>query len=76
MFTPSTMRDDDYYMAMAQTNIQDKQPVPLTEKPEILLAKCFRDDLGVDINPQALRMFIRARWDRISCLGHKIHEGG
>lgn len=41
--------------------------------PEILLAKAFKDDLGVDINPQAMRMFIRMRWKRVSTLAHKIH---
>lgn len=41
--------------------------------PEKLLAREFKDELGVDINPQALRMFIRSRWHRISTLSHAIH---
>jgi len=45
-----------------------------TTPPEQTLAKCFREDLGVEINPQALRMFIRMRWDRISTLAHRIHD--
>lgn len=43
--------------------------------PEETLAKAFKEDLGVDIHPQALRMFIRARWNRISVLAHAIHDG-
>lgn len=43
--------------------------------PEELLSKAFKEDLGVIIHPQALRMFIRSRWDRIQVLAHKIHEG-
>lgn len=46
-----------------------------TTPPEQTLAKCFREDLGVEINPQALRMFIRIRWERISTLAHRIHDG-
>jgi hypothetical protein len=42
--------------------------------PEVLLAKAFKDDLNVDINPQALRMFIRMRWLRVSGLAHAIHD--
>jgi hypothetical protein len=43
--------------------------------PEELLAKLFREDLGVEINPMALRMFIRLRWDRAQVLAHAIHDG-
>lgn len=42
-------------------------------EPEILLAKAFKDDLGVEINPQALRMFVRQRWARLATLAHMIH---
>lgn len=45
-----------------------------TASPEILLAREFKDELGVDINPQALRIFIRMRWNRIASLAHKIHD--
>jgi hypothetical protein len=44
--------------------------------PEILLARAFKDDLNVDINPTSLRMFVRARWARVSTLAHKIHDAG
>lgn len=40
-----------------------------------LLARAFKEDLGVDINSQALRMFVRSRWDRVQKLAHLIHEG-
>lgn len=43
------------------------------EKPEVLLASEFQKELGVEINPQALRMFIRSRWWKISGLAHSIH---
>ena len=42
-------------------------------EPEKLLAELFKDDLNVDIHPQALRMFIRTRWSRISTLAHNNH---
>ena len=41
--------------------------------PEKLLARALHDDLGIEVNPQALRMFIRTRWDRVQILAHKIH---
>lgn len=50
----------------------NKTSVP-TEAPEVLLAKMFKDDLGVMIEPQALRMFIRWRWERITPVAHRIH---
>lgn len=43
--------------------------------PEVLLAQAFKDDLGIHMDPQALRIFIRWRWDRIQKLAHSIHEG-
>jgi hypothetical protein len=41
--------------------------------PELLLAEAFKRDMGVVMDPQALRIFIRWRWDRISTLAHQIH---
>lgn len=46
-----------------------------SEKPESALARELRDELGVDINPQALRIFIRSRWPTVSRLAHAIHGG-
>lgn len=47
-----------------------------TERPEVLLAQAFKTDLGVTIDPQALRIFLRWRWDRVQKLAHKIHDTG
>ena len=41
--------------------------------PEQSLAAEFQKELGVEINPQALRMFIRSRWGRVKVLAHAIH---
>jgi hypothetical protein len=46
-----------------------------TTPAEVLLARVFKEDLGVTIEPQALRIFIRWRWDRVKTLAHRIHEG-
>lgn len=55
---------------------QQEKTQPSNKKAaEDLLSKLFRDDLGVEINAQALRMFIRSRWERISTLAHAIHDG-
>lgn len=50
--------------------------VPTVEAtpPEQTLAEAMKKDLGVDISPQALRLFILARWDRVTVLAHAIHE--
>lgn len=42
---------------------------------EQVMVDMIREDLGVSINPQAWRMFIRNRFSRISPLAHRIHEG-
>lgn len=42
--------------------------------PEKSLATMLKSDLGLEVNPQALRMFVRARWSRVSKLAHAIHE--
>jgi hypothetical protein len=42
--------------------------------PERLLADAVQKDLGVTIDPQALRIFLRWRWDRVQQLAHKIHD--
>ncbi len=44
-------------------------------RSEDLISEMFREDLGVTIEPQALRMFIRHRFDRLSPLAHRIHDG-
>ena len=43
-------------------------------EPEVILAEAFKKDLGVMMDPQALCIFIRWRWDRIQKLAHKTHD--
>ncbi len=38
------------------------------------MARSLRADLGIDVNPQALRIYIRACWADISRLAHAIHN--
>lgn len=57
---------------MCNVSREDRTP---TEKPEVAIARLIREDLGVDVNPQALRMFVRSRWKEISRNAHLI-EGG
>lgn len=42
---------------------------------EQVMVDMIREDLGVTIDPQAWRMFIRHRFGRISPLAHRIHDG-
>lgn len=42
---------------------------------EQVMVDMIRQDLGVVIDPQAWRMFMRHRFDRISTLAHRIHDG-
>jgi hypothetical protein len=42
--------------------------------PETRIADAFRRELGVHINPQALRIFIRKEWSTISKAAHEIHD--
>lgn len=42
--------------------------------PERRLAALLKVETGVVIDPAALRMFIRAKWERVSVLAHRIHE--
>jgi hypothetical protein len=42
---------------------------------EQVMVDMIREDLGVVIDPQAWRMFIRQRFERIKPLAHRIHDG-
>jgi hypothetical protein len=42
---------------------------------EQIMVDIIRADLGVIIEPQAWRMFLRHRFDRMSTLAHRIHDG-
>lgn len=44
-------------------------------RSEKVLADMFLEDLGIVIDPQALRIFIRHRFERLSPLAHRIHDG-
>ena len=49
--------------------------LPVTP-PEDTLSVAIKADLGVEIDPKALRLFILMRWDRVTVLAHAIHERG
>lgn len=55
------------------TDGYDIQDPDVGKSPEQLLAEAFKRDLGVTMDPMALRIFIRWRWDRVQKLAHKIH---
>lgn len=62
-----------------QTNANQHQAAAAlcdaNRRSEQVLADMFCEDLGVTIEPQALRMFIRHRFGRLSPLAHRIHDG-
>ena len=62
------MRNNDY------SSCQNAY-LPPEPPPEERIATMVREDLGVTVNPQALRMFIRARWARLSKAAHEVHDG-
>lgn len=43
--------------------------------PEEKLSSLMKREAGVEFNPQALRMFIRANWALVSGYAHAIHDG-
>jgi hypothetical protein len=56
--------------------VQERPAYPPVEaKSEETLVAMIREDLGITVDPQALRMFLRQHWTRIALLGHRIHEG-
>lgn len=59
--------------AVRQIDYPTQAAPPLIEAPEFLLARLIQSDLGVGVNPQALRMFVRSRWSKLSPLAHSIH---
>lgn len=42
---------------------------------EQVMVDMIREDLGVLIDPQAWRIFMRHRWERFAPLAHRIHDG-
>ena len=59
----------------AQNNAYRGQLQKSAVAPEDRIAAAFLEDLGVVINPQALRIFIRTRWELLSDAAHQIHRG-
>lgn len=44
-----------------------------TIRPEFRLKALIAKDLGIDLAPEALRMFIRHNWITLKTLAHEIH---
>lgn len=44
-----------------------------TLQPETRLSALIERELGIAINPSALRILIRAHWDEVQGLAHDIH---
>lgn len=42
--------------------------------PAELLSLLIAKETGANIDPKLLRLFIKAKWDRITTLAHTIHE--
>ena len=68
------MRDDYTNSAQAQAAYANAYKPPEIA-PEQRIADMVREDLGLNVHPQALRMFIRARWARLSKAAHEVHDG-
>lgn len=47
---------------------------PYQHPPEHRISDAFRKELGVTINPQALRIFIRKEWKLLAKAAHEIHD--
>lgn len=52
-----------------------KRSISRGPPPEVDLADMLRNELGVEVNHQALRLFVRYHWPRVSILAHAIHDG-
>jgi hypothetical protein len=49
----------------------------LTPKPEQVLAQLMMRELGCNscfLEPQKLKLFLLAYWDRVALLAHQIHD--
>jgi hypothetical protein len=44
--------------------------------PEGKLAALVNKDLGTNIDPKAMRMFLLHRWDFVQMYSHAVHEQG
>jgi len=43
-------------------------------KAEITLSRLIEKETGASIEPKLLRLFIKAKWSRVTTLAHSIHE--
>lgn len=59
----------------AQSALYDQQAAQCRHCPEREIADALRRELGVHIDPQALRIFIRTQWKLLSDCAHQIHSG-
>ena len=58
-----------------QDGCRDLKTDEIGRTSEQVFVDMIRENLGVTINPQAWRMFVRSRFSRISPLAHRIHDG-
>jgi hypothetical protein len=54
--------------------LQNQQNLQAEPSPEDRIATMVQQDFGVRLSPQAIRMFIRLRWARVSKAAHEIHD--
>ena len=58
------MRGSTYKQQLADCELQS---------PERRIANAMRNELGVVVNEQALRIFVRIHWEMLSKAAHEIH---
>lgn len=66
---------DNACKATRAAQVDGKPCVSDPRTAEQVMVDMIREDLGVIIEPQAWRMFIRHRFGRLSPLAHRIHDG-
>lgn len=53
----------------------EQKPTPgYTKTPAQRLSDLIEKETGARIEPKLLRLFIKAKWDRITPLAHAIHD--
>lgn len=55
--------------------LQTQGTTPDRRRTEEVMVEMLRQDLGIEVNAQAWRMFLRERWTRFAPLAARIHEG-
>jgi transposase len=51
----------------------DSKAVKLS--PEKRLTELLKREVGVDIHPTAMRIFLRSNWRSVSAYAHAVHDG-